>query len=76
MVSIIKIITVYTRKINEVRYAIWYYLYSLKNMKNTHGGVLILVKLQALALIFSGKETVVPYCTLLDVLLLDWFYGY
>ena len=27
--------------------AIWYHLYNLKNMKNTHGGVLHLVKLQA-----------------------------
>ena len=26
---------------------IWYYLYNLKNVENTHGGVLILVKLQA-----------------------------
>ena len=26
---------------------IWYHLYNLKNVKNTHGGVLILVKLQA-----------------------------
>ena len=25
-----------------VRYAIWYHLYNLKNVKNTHGGVLIL----------------------------------
>ena len=29
-----------------VRCAIWYHLYNLKNVKNTHGGVLILVKLQ------------------------------
>ena len=26
--------------------AIWYHLYNLKNVKNTHGGVLLLVKLQ------------------------------
>ena len=26
---------------------IWYHLYNLKNVKNTHGGVLVLVKLQA-----------------------------
>ena len=32
-----------------MRCAIWYHLYNLKNMKNTHGGVLILVKLQAKA---------------------------
>ena len=30
-----------------VRCAIWYHLYNLKNVKNTHGGVLILAKLQA-----------------------------
>ena len=29
--------------------AIWYHLYNLTAMKNTHGGVLLLVKLQALA---------------------------
>ena len=28
-----------------VHWTIWYHLYNLKNMKNTHGGVLILVKL-------------------------------
>ena len=32
-----------------VRCAIWYHLYNLKNVKNTHGGVLILVKLQVFA---------------------------
>ena len=26
---------------------IWYHLYNLKNVKNTNGGVLLLVKLQA-----------------------------
>ena len=30
-----------------VRCAIWYHLYNFKNVKNTHAGVLILVKLQA-----------------------------
>ena len=33
-----------------MRYVIWYYLYNLKNVKYTHGGVLILVNLQAEAL--------------------------
>ena len=28
-------------------YAIWYHLSILKNVKNTHGGVLLLVRLQA-----------------------------
>ena len=31
-----------------MRCAIWYHLCNLKNVKNTHGGVLLLVKLQAL----------------------------
>ena len=30
-----------------MRCAIWYHLYSLKSVTNTHGGVLLLVKLQA-----------------------------
>ena len=30
-----------------MRYAIWYHLYNFKNVKNTHWGVLLLVKLQA-----------------------------
>ena len=30
-----------------MRFAIWHHLYNLKNVKNTHGGVLLLVKLQA-----------------------------
>ena len=29
-----------------LRCAVWYYSYNLKNVKNTHGGVLLLVKLQ------------------------------
>ena len=31
-------------------YPIWYHLYDLKNVENTHGGVLLLVKLQATSL--------------------------
>ena len=31
-------------------FAIWYHLYNLKNEKNTYGGVLLLVKLQAFSL--------------------------
>ena len=30
-----------------MRWAIWHHLYNLKNVKNIHGGVLLLVKLQA-----------------------------
>ena len=36
-----------------MRCAIWCHLYNLKNVKNTHGGVLILVKLQASPCIFT-----------------------
>ena len=34
-----------------VRCAIWYYLYNLKKVKNTHGGVLFLVKLLKITLL-------------------------
>ena len=37
--------------------AIWHHLYNLKNVKNTHGGVLILVKLQASACNFTKSNT-------------------
>ena len=40
-----------------VRYAIWYHLYNLKNVKNTHGRVLFLVKLQAEACNFTKSNT-------------------
>ena len=33
--------------------AIWYHLYNYKNVKNTHGGMLILVKLQVAASNFT-----------------------
>ena len=36
-----------------MRCAIWYYLYNLKNKKNTHGGVLILVTLLRLTLLYG-----------------------
>ena len=36
--------------INVMHCAIWCNLYNLKNVKNTHVGVLILVKLQASAM--------------------------
>ena len=43
--------------VNVMRCAIWYYLYDLKNVKNTRGGVLILVKLQAEACNFTKCST-------------------
>ena len=40
-----------------MRCAIWYYLYNLKNVKNTHGEVSLLVKLPALACKFIKSNT-------------------
>ena len=37
--------------------AIGYYLYKFKNVKNTHGGVLLLVKLQASVCNFTKNNT-------------------
>ena len=36
---------------------IWYHLYNLKNVKNTHEGVILLTKLQAEAFIFTKSNT-------------------
>ena len=33
-----------------MRYAIWYHLYNLKNVKNTHGGVLNHIKMRIMSL--------------------------
>ena len=38
-------------------FAIWYHLHNLKNAKNTHGGVLILVKLQVESCNFTKIKT-------------------
>ena len=38
-------------------FAFWYHLYNFKNVKNTHGRVLILVKLQAKACTFKKINT-------------------
>ena len=36
---------------------IWYYLYNLKNERNTHGGVSLLVTLQAVPLLHLMKTS-------------------
>ena len=46
-----------------MRFAIWYHLYNLKNVKNTHGGVLILSKVAGL-----------KPATLLKLTLLPWYF--
>ena len=40
-----------------MRCALWYHLYNLKNLKNTHGRVLVSVKLQASACNFTNSNT-------------------
>ena len=40
-----------------MRYAIWYHLYNLKNVKNIYGGLLFLGKFQALACNFTKSNT-------------------
>ena len=40
-----------SRGVFGMRCAIWYHLCNLKNVENTHGGVLMLVKLQAFSLL-------------------------
>ena len=42
-------------------YTIWYHLHNLKNVKNSHGGMLLWVKLQAEACIFS-KSNILHDC--------------
>ena len=44
-------------QLNVVHCAIWYHLYNSKNVKNTHGGVLLLVKLQTIAYNFTKSNT-------------------
>ena len=54
-----------------VRCAIWYHLYNLKDVKNTYGGVLILVKLQAPATLL--KLTFLHGCFSTMYKLYKWF---
>ena len=49
-----------------VRCAIWYHLYNLKDVKNTHGSVLVLVKLQAEACNFTKRNTPWVFFTFLN----------
>ena len=39
--------------LHMIHCAIWYHMHNFKNVKNTHGRVLLLVKLQALACNFT-----------------------
>ena len=54
--------------LNVMRCAIYYHLHKLKNVKNTHGGVLLLVKLKAKAC-NSTKSNILP-CMEAEILVL------
>ena len=55
-----------------VRCAIWYHLYSLKNVKKKHEGVLTLVKLQASACNFT-KINIPPWVFFTFFKLYKWY---
>ena len=52
--------------------ATWYHLYNLKNVKNIHGGALILVKLQASAYKFT-KINIPPWVFFTFFELYKWY---
>ena len=52
-----EIMSVYFRRKYVIFCAIWYHFYKVKNVKNTHGGVARLVKLQAKACSFTKSST-------------------
>ena len=58
--------------LNETFYAISHQLYNLKNMKNTHGGVLLLVKLHAEFFNFTKSNTP-PRVTFTFFKLYKWY---
>ena len=55
-----------------MRCAIWYHLYNSKNVKNTHGGVLLLEKLQAKSLNFTKSNTT-PWVFFWFLKLCKWY---
>ena len=42
---------------NVLYWAIWYYLFNFKNVKNTHGRVWLLVKLQAFSITYADSAS-------------------
>ena len=55
-----------------MRCAIWYHLYNLKNVKNTRGRVLILVRLRASACNFT-KINISPWVFFTFLKLYKWY---
>ena len=62
-----------------MRCAIWYHLYNLKNVKNIHGGILILIKLQALQMVpiraTHRMFDILSINRIINVTLSDYFLG-
>ena len=62
-----------------MRCAIWYHLYNLKNVKNIHGGILILIKLQALQMVpiraMHRMFDILSINRIINVTLSDYFLG-
>ena len=58
--------------IDVMRCAIWYYLYNLENVKNTHGEVLNLVKFQGEACNFTTKSNTLPWVLFTFFKLYKW----
>ena len=60
-----------------MRCAIWYQLYNLRKVKNTHGGVLLLEKLQASASAASAcnftKSNTPPWAFFMFLKLYKWY---
>ena len=57
--------------------ATWYYLYNLKNVKNTHGKVLLLVRLQTVTFLYPLKtsENLYPtVCNFTKINLPPWVF--
>ena len=52
--------------------AIWYHLYKLKSVKNTHGGVIFLVEIQASDCNFTKSKTP-PWVFLTYLKLHKWY---
>ena len=57
LLNVLFLFTSGLRRVIVIRCATWYHLYNLKSVKNTHGGVLPLVKLHASANNFAKSNT-------------------
>ena len=58
--------------IHEILYAIWLHLYNFKTVKNTHGGLLLLAKLQATTCGFT-KSNIPPWVFFTFLKVYKWY---